>query len=187
MKWLRDTNHQVASATWQLPVNVAKADPNALRVNGWYDRAVQAKHDPGSDSFRTLVTQPHEFAREFTLLTHGCALVGAVPSFDERHLDALIRKNGACPSWHYQPVDVETLAVGWLLGAAWVLAGEDQGLTTQEERDLMAAADEFQHPPWDSTRLCEVLGITVPTDTKHTAMGDVRWAWDVYQKVTTRG
>lgn len=47
-------------------------------------------------------------------VTRGAIIVGAVPNFDTEVLAAMLRRHKLCPSWHYQLVDVETLAAGWL-------------------------------------------------------------------------
>ena len=103
-----------------------------------------------------------EFARAFAAYTHGAHLVGAVPSFDAAFLSRLLRANGACPGWHYHLVDVEALAIGWL--AAKSEAGSCE-------------------PPWESNELTEALGITVDESSKHTALGDARWAEAIYDRV----
>lgn len=135
---------------WFLPVDLGKADPVALTIGRYYDRF---EAPPTQREKRGLLewTDPHaEFAAEFAELTHGAHIVGACPSFDDGFLKRLLRKNGACPGWHYHLIDVEALAAGAL------------GL----------------EPPWDSDELNGLLGIVV--DGKHTAAGDVAWAVAMY-------
>jgi hypothetical protein len=94
-------------------------------------------------------------------------IVGAVPNFDTERLAILLGRHthGWRAPWHYHLIDVENLTVGFL-----------------------AAKGEILRPPWDSDALSAALGITVPEDERHTAMGDVRWAMRIYDAVmgTTR-
>lgn len=90
---------------WQLPVNLAKADPGALRVNRYYERNVGR---------RELADQPSAgaVAAEVARLSAGRHLVGAVPSFDAAFLAPFLRSHGQCHAWHYHLVDVEALIAG---------------------------------------------------------------------------
>lgn len=101
------------------------------------------------------LAHPADFALDFADLTWGAHLVGAVPSFDEERLRRFLRRHGACPGWHYHLVDVENLAAGALA----------------------------MPPPWDSSELSRVVGIDPDNYEKHTALGDARWARDIYDKV----
>jgi hypothetical protein len=89
--------------TWQLPVDLGRADAVALRIGHFHERR-----------YDIPLTPLGEFAERFAELTRGYHLVGAVPSFDDERLRKLLRANGACPEWHYHLIDVEALAVGFL-------------------------------------------------------------------------
>lgn len=93
----QDTEH-----TWQLPVDLGRADAMGLKIGRFHERRIRE------------VTEVGEFVDEFCYLTRGAHLVGAVISFDEERLRRLARANGACPEWHYHLVDVEALAAGYL-------------------------------------------------------------------------
>lgn len=179
---------------WQLPVDVSKADPMSLSMNGWYDRSVQ--HEKGLDGEQVEqgitysgmlpkgLTAHEQFARDFMALVHGAALVGAVPSFDERFLSKALRKGGGVPCWHYQPVDVETLAAGWLLGQAEVRQVPDPAnrVGLDDERAWLEEVEAFRRLPWDSEALSRAVGVDPARFDRHTAMGDALWAravWDV--------
>lgn len=146
----RDGGDKDVEYVWQLPVNLGNAEAKALEVGRFYER-----RDPGR------IVTPERFAREFAELTAGAHLVGAVPSFDDAFLKKLLRRNGACPSWHYHLIDVEALAVGWL---------------ASEEATLI-------RPPWKSDQLTAALGIHVDDTDKHTALGDARWARAIYDRI----
>lgn len=87
-------------------------------------------------------------------------IVGAVPNFDTERLSRLMTLHGFTPGWHYHLIDVENLAVGYLAAG-----GQDVPL------------------PWDSDALSAALGVTAPADARHTALGDARWARDLYDAV----
>jgi hypothetical protein len=89
-------------------------------------------------------------------------IVGAVPNFDTERIAVLLSKelpDWRAP-WHYHLIDVENLAVGYL-----------------------AAKGNTIPLPWDSDALSDAVGVTAPTDERHTAMGDVRWAMAIYDTV----
>jgi len=97
-------------------------------------------------------------------------VVGAVPNFDTERLSRLIRSEIGAHTrdpWHHHLIDVENLAVGWLAAIA-----HDQGDATA-----------IPVLPWDSDDLSRAVGVEPPTDERHTAMGDARWAMAVYDRV----
>lgn len=106
-----------------------------------------------------LLDSPDEFAKDFAALTRGCHLVGAVISFDEERLRRMLRANGACPEWHYHLVDVEALIAG---------------------KHAVA-------PPWNSDALAALVGVSISDEDRHTALGDARWARDLYDAVIGEG
>ncbi len=104
-------------------------------------------------------------------LTRGAHLVGAVPNFDADVLGTRMRANGICPSWHYHLIDVEALMVGWIYGG--VGSGRDTGLPTE----ILARL------PWKSDDLAHAVGVEIREQDRHTALGDARWARDIYDAV----
>lgn len=95
-------------------------------------------------------------------------IVGAVPDFDTSKIERLLKRHGFGPQWHYHLIDIENLAVGYLAGLARVGAWPPL--------DIPAL-------PWDSDELSRAIGVEPPTDERHTAMGDARWARDIYDRV----
>jgi hypothetical protein len=88
-------------------------------------------------------------------------IVGAVPNFDTERLTMLLRDHGGRkPEWHYHLIDVETLAIGALVSGG--------------------TAVEL---PWDSDAISNLVGVHVRIEERHTAMGDVRWAMQIYDAV----
>jgi hypothetical protein len=105
---------------------------------------------------------PQVSARKFADLVDGRHLVGAVPSFDEERLRAMHAKyvSGQATSfpWHYHLIDVEAMAVGYLAA---------RGVATPL--------------PWKSHDLSAALGVVMPVEDEHTALGDARWAKALYE------
>lgn len=105
-------------------------------------------------------------------------LVGAVPDFDALRLAFMFRDEQSFDSqgglnltpWHYHLIDVENLAVGYLMGLAKM--GAPEGEFT-----------DFARPPWESEGLSRAVGIDPDQFERHTAMGDVLWARAIYDKV----
>jgi len=162
---LRDTNGIDGEHTWQLPVDLGRADPIALNIGQFHER----REEP--------MPFVRDFARVFADLTRGAHLVGAVISFDEERLRRLLRANGECPMWHYHLVDVEALAAGYL-------ACRYRGLSPDGPHDDRHA---LARPPWDSNRLSLAVGVNPEQFDRHTALGDARWARAIYDAVTAGG
>lgn len=157
---------------WFLPVDLGKADPYALTIGGFYERWEEPVRDITRQGYTTTRSDPEvieDFAKEFAKLTHGTHLVGAVPSFDEERLRKLLRRNGACPGWHYQPIDVETLIAGFLRGSG----------SRSVDTDVLEALEL----PWDSNKLSMAAGVNPDLFERHTALGDVLWAKALWGRV----
>jgi DNA polymerase III epsilon subunit-like protein len=146
-----------------LPVNLAVADPTALRMTHYFQRHpwTMTMTDIGANCFyreegkwkRGSFREALEQIAKATAEKH---LVAAVPSFDAAFIEALLRRNGLAPAWHYHLVDVEALVAGKL------------GIK----------------PPWDSEELAAAVGVTAPEGAeRHTALADARWAKAMYEAV----
>jgi hypothetical protein len=180
---------------WQLPVDVASADPASLSISRYYERrwdplrtavdydAVLDRVLAGVDRFgHPELAVPSNgmdrWAARFAALTAGCVVAGMVPSFDMERLDLLLRDHGAAPAWHYRPICVETLAVGCLYGRGDPDVPE-YGWKPDEKR----RRDVRSGLPWSSAALLDVFGVSVPDGERHTALGDARAALNLYQAV----
>lgn len=106
-------------------------------------------------------------------------LVGACPWFDSERLHRVLldvdaRSGGQYQRglpWHYHLIDIEALAVGYLLGKG----------------SQMASPQDWYTPlPWKSDELSLRVGVD-PADfkPKHSALADARWAKAVYEAVTS--
>lgn len=154
---------------WHLPVDLSKADPISLSMNGFHDRYNNWDTPPEDWPYYR-----REFASEFEQLTRGLHLVGACVNFDELSLWRLLRDHGQTPMWHYHLGDVENMAVGYLASGvtprAWPGTGFDY------PRDL-------HRPPWDSRLLSLAVGVDPERFDRHTALGDALWAKAIYEAV----
>lgn len=167
---------------WQFPVDEMSADPFALDIGRYWDRrwsddndvpvltAIYGAHERRSrrknfpDEGRAI-RPSRVWAQHFRDLTAGCHLAGAVVSFDEERLRRLLRSLGVLPRWHYHLIDVEALAVGYLM------------------REPVRAGFDGSMLPWKSDELSAELDVTVSEEDRHTALGDAKWAMRVYDAV----
>jgi DNA polymerase III epsilon subunit-like protein len=141
------------------PIQLEMGDPTSLRISGFYDRIRSETRRPAMEMLNGMaqvgadeISEDAKLALAIANLTAGKHLVGAVPSFDARFIEILMRRNGVCPAWHYHLVDVEAMVAGALHIA----------------------------PPWDTNELAQRIGVP-KLDGKHTAMGDARWAKAMYE------
>lgn len=171
---------------WQLPVDVTKADPMALRIGQyWQRRWPDAEPAWLPAPFRVHSTEKyvvHErqmgrWAEGFCRLTDGAHIFGAVPSFDTVRLERLLRGWGACPTWHYHPHDVEDIAAGAIHGARGMM----NGLETAASLDRLIG--ERVKMPLNTDALFNYFGVHVPEGDRHTALGDARACRDLYDAV----
>lgn len=161
-------------------VDLSKADPFGLNVGRFYERhpkgvqiatgsaptmVIHTQKDARGSGSWVVPVNPvttEAAARYVAEWTHGAHLVGAVPNFDAETLAPLLRAHGLIPSWHYHLIDVEALAVGYLMAKGNVDVG----------------------PPWKSEALSYGCNVTPPTDEeRHTALGDARWAMRLYDAI----
>lgn len=169
--------HWVATEYRFPPLNLATAQPDALRVNRFYDRWPVApgphiRHADGRASSKRNTgawdsADPDFLARLLARSLADKHLVGNVPGFDAAFLDRLLRRYGLAPAWHYHLIDVEALAVGYLNGL-------HHGRSDHKAQLL---------PPWDSETISEQLDVDPEWFDRHTALGDALWAAHVYYAV----
>lgn len=166
----KDIEHHWFVATSAL--DLGNADPFALKIGRFYERHPYFTDKPDKSSrFEASVL------REVEHITRGAHLVGAVVSFDAEVLAARMRAHGICPSWHYHLIDVEALTVGYLSAMARVHGDLAEYATAEELRKAATL-------PWKSDELAAAVGVKLPSDDqRHTALGDARWARDIYDAV----
>lgn len=161
--------------TFMVDVDLSAADLFGLDVGRFYERHPGGRYLAGLTAgvAEGATESRADAARMVARWTHKAVIVGAVPNFDTEMLAALLREHHLVPAWHYQPVDVETLAVGYLNG----IVEEVGRLPSGVELDDLA-------PPWDTDKISRALGVEpTPDEERHTALGDARWAMRVYDAV----
>ena len=153
---------------WQIRPRIDDADPKALEIGRFHERFAVPEHAAaarlGAAGPWYFYKSIYEMFSEVADVLQGAHLVGAVPSFDDAFLKEAFRIHSLKVGWHYHLCDVENLAVGYL-----------------------AAKDEPLSPPWDSEVLSLKLGIDPSKYERHTALGDARWARDLYDAVMGGG
>lgn len=142
------------TSLFEIEVDESRMHPMAAEVSGYHRRR-------GSSAIHTREVA----ARRIQQLTAGAVIIGAVPDFDTGHMANLLAQFDLQPKWHYQLVDVETLAAGWL---------------ARNGRPVV--------PPWDSDEIATRVGVAPASlAARHTALGDVLWAARIYYAVQNRG
>jgi DNA polymerase III epsilon subunit-like protein len=164
---LREPDAKDVETVWQVRPDLTEAEPKALEIGRYHERFVvpdgwdAACIVDGKPTFR--LTLP-EFLYDLQDTLSGGVLIGSNPAFDDRFLTALLQDHGRRIPWHYRPDDVVAMAAGWLYAH-----GETAALGR----------------PWRSWEISEAVGVPRPSgDVAHTALGDCRWARDLYDAVT---
>lgn len=86
------------------------------------------------------------------MVTNNAIIVGCNPGFDIERLTKLLLRNGIEPAWHYHPLDIASVAIGFLAG---------RGFPPRQ--------------PWKSDMLANGVGVDTGQFPRHTAKGDVDW------------
>jgi DNA polymerase III epsilon subunit-like protein len=153
-------------------LDLGNADPFSLKIGRFYERHPDYRGTVNSDSY------PEAYVLcQVEKLTRGAYLVGAIVSFDADVLGTRMRAGGICPAWDYHLMCIENLAAGWLHASAAALEIR-HGASDSTARNRTIAS-----PPWKSDELTRALGVTITEADRHTALGDARWARDVYDVV----
>lgn len=164
-------------------VDLAEADPQSLRIGRFYERHPRYV---GRDRAlpRGMELLPEEKAAvRLEQITRDRVIVGNVPSSDVQIGKATLWRNSLVWAAHYQPVDVEVLAAGYLRGidavgtsaAAW-----PRGRRPDDVELLLT-------PPYDTDELEFELGMdAVDEDQRHTALGDARRVCAVWDLINGR-
>lgn len=154
-------------------LNLGDADPFSLDIGKFYQRHPQMNGAGGA-----AAQAEQDVLRHVERVCRGAHIIGNVVNFDTQRLDARMADCGILWNGHYHLVDCENLAVGYLSALNRTMP-ERPG--TVPARSILPKYDVT--PPWDSEKLSSALGVKVPEDDRHTALGDARWALAMYDKV----
>lgn len=130
------------------PARLEDADPTALRLTHFYDRAKGKGWTWGNRAdvagiLAETLAEKH--------------IVGAVPSFDAAFLERFLRAHGYSPAWHYHLVDVEALAAG-KIGAVPPWDSESLSRSVGVEPDAYERHTALGDARWARALYLAVLG-----------------------------
>ncbi|BBC35220.1 hypothetical protein SGFS_065140 [Streptomyces graminofaciens] len=177
LRALDDNQPTDTEYVWQIRPNLATADPESLKIGRYLERfAVPVPAEAAWTGYEDGPILPMTRAAVVGALMNvlgGAILVGSNPGFDDRFLRKLLSPGSS--QWHYRPVDIATLAAGRKLGMAEMV---------RRMGGKPLPSDEVRFP-FSSRDLSRWTGVEPPGgDVAHTALGDARWARDVFDAVT---
>lgn len=160
---------------WQVGVDLTVADPEALRVNGFYQRSIGVDLGRAGQINAPGSTEPVEdMASNLAVLLDGAFVVINNPVFDVPFLESFLRAHGQCWTRHYHVADIKSLVVGYLHGTAkaWAAAND----LTSQPADIAK--------PWSTRKLALAVDVDPAEYDTHTALGDCRLSRAMYDAVT---
>lgn len=133
-------------------VDLSAGDLRSLEVGRFWQRHPRYTCPPAElpPGYQLLHDADAAMQVQHQLRDHAI-IVGAVPGFDADTLRAMLARHGMIARWHYQTIDVETVAYGWLTA---------RGVPVP--------------PPWRTSLagLAELMDVPVERELLHTAYGD---------------
>lgn len=164
---LREFEDEEATDTeyvWQFTPDLTVADPESLRIGRFHERfQVPAPHEAAYTECVPMLPMTRRAAVTAVVnILSGALLVGSNPGFDDRFLRKLLGPGSA--QWHYRPYDIVQLAAA------------------------KVGVEKAGPLPWASYDLSRAVGVEPPAKgVAHTALGDARWARDVFDAVMGGG
>lgn len=154
-------------------LDLLTADPESLRIGGFWDRHPQAAWVKVDDRGQVFIRPEawHQIPTDRTVREHEmlplladlvrdkAIICGSNPAFDQYTLGPRMLANNITPGWYYHPCDVPERAKGWLAA---------QGRPVPERTD-------------DVVRAC---GLDPDAYERHTALGDCRLFRDLHRVVS---
>lgn len=168
---IRRDNDVDSEHVFRIQPNLDTADPKALEINRYHERT--SAPDWQWDD-------PQDVAQRLYPLLNGAVMVGSNAPFDAEMIAHLFGGYYAQPKpWHYRVIDVATLAAGLAYGKA------EAAMKRDCDGAWYGKVREYLGWPWKSYSASEAIGVPRPAETvAHTALGDARWARDVFDTVT---
>jgi hypothetical protein len=138
-----------------------------------------ASFSPAGELLMKLTLPELLFDVQGVLNDDNGVMVGSNATFDDTFIKKLLWANQRTVKWHYRPVCIATLAAGFLYGQAERMTARDC------DPKWYGKVAERLGWPWKSYDASEAAGIPRPADGEaHTALGDARWARDLYDEIT---
>jgi len=168
---------------WQIRPDLATADPEALKIGRFEERFAVPNDWDAIEIFPSGVL-PMKLTLPAALFDiqealKDAVIVGSNPGFDVAFLTKLLQAHGRKLPWHYRSIDITTLAVGALYGRASEWTRKDCDAAWYSK---VAKAVGW---PWKSYDVSRHVEVEPPAKAvAHTALGDARWARDVFDAVT---
>jgi hypothetical protein len=180
---IRDPGEPPIEVEWQIRPDLRFADPNALRVAGYYERCLIQDHRVGDAvvicdpdfaepregeaiEYEKRRTTAGEIAAQLAPALCRATVFAGVPKADELTLERFFADHGQAWTAEHRTHCIRTLGLGYLLGR-------------RAERIIRLGAEP--HPdgvppfPWDPKELSTTLGVPLPVQA-HRALADARWA-----------
>ncbi|GGO63011.1 hypothetical protein [Nonomuraea cavernae] len=179
---------------WQVRPDLTTADPRALQINKYYDRAhvahlpighgVQltcgAEWEATADGEVIKNVTVEQIALQLARLLDGATIVANNPRHDRDFLRAFMRANGQAFTASHRMDDIRALLKGYVYGRLAAHGGKvDKAFGLEPARyvrDWLEGAT--------NTLAWEIVGVTQDSATKHTALGDARCVRDVLDGIT---
>lgn len=181
----RESDGHETEHLWQIRPDLTGADPIGLEKNRFRERFAipdgwdAASFTPDGNLLLKLTLPELLFDVQEVLNGDGGVMVGSNATFDDTFIKKLLWANGRTVKWHYRPVCVATLAAGFLYGQA------QQATKRTADPSWYGKVRERLGWPWKSYQASEAAGVARPADdVAHTALGDARWARDLWDHIT---
>lgn len=184
---IRDPGCPDVEFEWQIRPDLRRADPNALRIGGYYDRFLL--HDfpvgagiivvdpdfpePEPDEKIDLVSRQTTatlVAEQLAPMLARATIIAGVPKADEETLHRFLADHGQAYTAEHRTHCIRTLVLGYLLGR------RAEHIVRQGADPSLAAVPAF---PWDPKELADAVGVPQP-EKAHRALVDARWASDQF-------
>jgi len=187
---IRDPGMPEIEVEWQIRPDLRFADPNALKIGGYYERCLLQDHSPGDAviivdpdhaepgagetiEYEKRRTTAREIAAQLAPALCRATIFAGVPKADELTLERFLADHGQAWTAEHRTHCVRTLGLGYLLGR-------------RAERVIRLGVEP--HPagvppfPWDPKELAATVGVPLPAQA-HRALADARWAADQFDVI----
>ena len=195
---VRDHRDPRYNGRWQIMLhpNLSVADPAALRIGRYYERATRYVGD--KDVAGGVRVNGAELGAAAWVVERPTSLIGPSGKPEPPPIapyGAVGRR--AVASWMAVMLDGATIVgANPAFDAAFMgnfLRSHGHAPTWHHHlvdvaalaAGLLACCSEMPRPPWRTADLADQLGIVCPPELRHTALGDADWALGIYDRVMT--